>query len=112
MAYEIKPYPEWSYSQTRDQLFHECLRKYYYYYYGSHNGWLIESASPEQITAYRLKQLTNLYLHLGGSVHMICENLITHWLHKKSIPSYEALNNHLRTTLNQAYIRLGIELHG
>lgn len=105
MVYEIKPYPEWSYSQTRDQLFHECLRKYYYHYYASHNGWLIESASSEQIIAYRLKQLTSLFLHFGASIHTICQSVVTEWQSNGVIPSYESLSNRLRSMLNQAYLQ-------
>lgn len=104
MSYDIKPYPEWSYSLTRDRVFQECLRKYYYHYYASHNGWLTESASELQIAAYRLKQLTNLYLHFGLSVHSICANAVTQWQKEGVVPSYATLNQRLRKMLNQAYL--------
>lgn len=103
MAFEIKPYPEWSYSQSRNQLFQECLRKYYYYYYASHNGWLVQSATAEQIQAYRLKQITNLFLVFGETIHRMGESVVHQWEEKKVIPVAEALNNGVRSILNQAY---------
>lgn len=39
MAYIRREYLEFSWSYSRKNSFHDCLRKYYYHYYASHNGW-------------------------------------------------------------------------
>lgn len=69
-------YPQWSYSQSRANMFDECLRKYYYHYYGAHNGWKTESADEMQVRLYRLKQLSNLYLVFGDLAHRMCESAV------------------------------------
>ncbi|MFS1511176.1 PD-(D/E)XK nuclease family protein [Chengkuizengella sp. SCS-71B] len=102
MAFEIRPYPEWSWSQSRHQIFRDCKRKYYYHYYGSHNGWLRE-ASEEQRTAYRLKQITNLYMMLGDGVHLMAEASLKQWQLEKSIPKQKEITEDVRFHLNQAY---------
>jgi hypothetical protein len=53
MAFEVHPYPEFSWSQSRRSTFRECPRKYFWTYYGSHNGWLRE-APAEARAAWRL----------------------------------------------------------
>ncbi len=102
MAFEIKPYPEWSWSQSRDGLFQECRRKYYYHYYQSHNGWLRDSEQPARV-AYRLKQLTNLYLLLGDGVHQMAESAVKAIKNQKSLPTEEQSQTAIRNHLNQAY---------
>ena len=44
MAFEIRAYPDFSWSQSRRSTFRECPRKYFWHYYGSHNGWLDEAS--------------------------------------------------------------------
>lgn len=62
--FEIRPYPEFSWSISRQRLLENCPRAYYYRYYLSHNGWLREA--PEQARlAYRLSKLTSLDALLG-----------------------------------------------
>lgn len=102
MAFEIKPYPEWSWSQSRDGLFRECTRKYYYYYYASHNGWLRDS-DPESQAAYRLKQIGNLYLLLGDAVHRIAESALKSWRDSGSLTERNEMILSIRSRLNQAY---------
>lgn len=103
MAFEIKPYPEWSWSQSRDGLFSECRRKYYFHYYQSHNGWLRDSDEEAKKT-YRLKQLTNLYLLLGDGIHQIAEAALKEWRDEKSLPAEEESLKRIRRYLNQAYL--------
>lgn len=68
MSFEIRPLPEFSWSQSRRSIFRECPRKYYWHYYGSHNGWLDEAGEQARL-AWRLKKLTNLHMLLGHIVH-------------------------------------------
>ncbi|WP_054948782.1 RecB family exonuclease [Numidum massiliense] len=105
MAFEIKRYPEWSFSQSREQMFQECLRKYYYHYYASHNGWLVELATPLQMKAYRLKQMTNLYLLFGTAVHRACEHVIDQWVTHNVLPTLTTLHDGVRLMLNRAYVQ-------
>ncbi|MEB3101908.1 PD-(D/E)XK nuclease family protein [Ferviditalea candida] len=102
MAFTIKPYPEWSWSQSRDGLFRECIRKYYYYYYASHNGWLRDS-DPESQAAYRLKQISNLYLLLGDAVHQMAESALKSWRDCGSLTEKSEMILGIRSRLNQAY---------
>jgi CRISPR/Cas system-associated exonuclease Cas4 (RecB family) len=103
MAFTIKPFPEWSWSQSRDGIFRECHRKYYFHYYLSHNGWLRDSANEARI-AYRLKQMSNLYLVLGDGIHQMAEAALKQWRDEKTIPSEEESAKKIRKHLNQAYI--------
>ncbi len=103
MAFEIRPYPEWSWSQSREQTFSECARKYYYHYYESHNGWL-KDAPPRARAAYRLKQMTNLYLMLGDAVHQMAETAIKQWQQGKVLPDEREVFGRIRDRLNQAYL--------
>lgn len=102
-AFTIKPYPEWSWSQSRDGVFKECPRKYYYNYYQSHNGWL-RDASEKAKTAYRLKQISNLYLLLGDGIHQIAEAALRKWQTEKLLPAAADSLQFIRQHLNQAYL--------
>lgn len=102
MAFEIRPYPEWSWSKSRDDVFKECPRMYYYHYYASHNGWLRDSDEFTK-TVYRLKQIKNLYLIFGESLHQIAKNSIADYIENKNFPDKEALINTIRGNLNTAY---------
>jgi CRISPR/Cas system-associated exonuclease Cas4 (RecB family) len=102
MAFEIKAYPEWSWSQSRDHVFQECKRKYYYQYYGSHNGWLVDAPAAAK-AAYRFKQMTNLYLILGDAIHQVAQAGLTEWQQEKAIRSKEDMVMLVRGHLNQAF---------
>jgi hypothetical protein len=102
MAYQSKQYPEWSWSLSRDQMFHACKRQYYYHYYGSHGGWLL-TASPEAQTAYRLKQLRNLYLIFGDAVHTVAQKLLDLREKRLPYPTEDKIITYIRNTLNTAY---------
>lgn len=98
-----RPYPELSWSHSRDLLFQECQRKYYYQYYAAHNGWL-RDAHPEAQTAYRLKQLSNLYLTFGDAIHQIAHMYIQMWQQKNHLYSASELHDKLRNLLNRAFL--------
>ncbi|WCN36370.1 PD-(D/E)XK nuclease family protein [Aneurinibacillus uraniidurans] len=103
MAYQTSPYPEWSWSLSRDHMFHTCKRQYYYHYYGAHGGWLM-TASDTARTAYRLKQLKNLYILLGDAVHTAAQKLLDLRETQQAYPDEAAVNRFLRQSLNQAYV--------
>lgn len=103
MAFEYREYPEWSWSQTRDTIFQECQRKYYYQYYASHNGWLRDS--PEEAkSAYRLKQLANLYILFGDALHQLLERVLKESLKLNKLTVNDSiLEQQLRNYLNRAF---------
>lgn len=100
MPFEKKPYPDWSWSLSRHNVFEECHRKYLYNYYASHNGWLNESPLENQVV-YRLKQITNLYLVFGEAIHEMAQ----YFLAKGNIESIQLdlIINEIRGKLNKAY---------
>ena len=51
--YEVRKYPEKSWSISKMKVIQNCLREYYYTYYGSHNGWLYES--PDESKSFQKK---------------------------------------------------------
>ena len=64
------PFPEFSWSHSRDECFWECSRKYYYQYYGFWRGWpSCDEGTEEQRKVYTLKCLTGLHQVLGSAVH-------------------------------------------
>lgn len=67
-GYEIREYPEKSWSISKMKVIENCLREYYYTYYGSHNGWVWNS-TEEQKVSWRLKKLTNIWLMFGDKLH-------------------------------------------
>jgi len=102
MSFQMKPYPEWSWSLSRDQMFHACKRQYFYHYYASHGGWLL-TAAPEAQIAYRLKKLTNLYLVLGEAVHTAAQKLIDLRERSQAYPTQDQIVTYIRNTLNAAF---------
>ncbi|TLS53783.1 PD-(D/E)XK nuclease family protein [Paenibacillus antri] len=99
----MSKFPEFSWSYSRHSCFEDCQLKYYYHYYLSHGGWLFNSATPESAAAYRLKQITNLYLVFGESLHKAAEKLIERISRKQSLPDSDAVQRVIRNDLNRAY---------
>jgi hypothetical protein len=103
MPFEIRPYPDFSWSQSRRATFRECPRKYYWHYYGSHNGWL-EEATEEARTAWRLKKLTNLHMTLGNVVHEQAADAILRVRGGGTAPGTADLIEEGRRRLNRAWL--------
>ena len=101
MAFEVRPYPEFSWSQSRRATFQECPRKYFWQYYGSHNGWL-RDASDEARAAWRLKKISNLHMTLGNVVHDIAAEAIQR-VRGGEVPSGPELIEAGRARLNRAW---------
>ena len=104
MAFEIRPYPDFSWSHTRRATFHECPRKYYYQYYGAHNGWLA-STDPAVRTVYRLKQLTTLPIEVGGAIHDAARHAIQRVRDGFPEPPFDELHDRARASLNDAWLQ-------
>ncbi len=104
MAFEIRPFPDFSWSHTRRSTFQECPRKYYYQYYSSHNGWLA-SADDATRTVYRLKQLTTLPIEIGGAVHDAARHAIQRVRDGFPEPSFDELHDRVRSDLNHAWLQ-------
>jgi hypothetical protein len=59
---------EFSWSLSRARTFEECPLKYWFHYYGSWGGWEPD-APAEARELYLLKNVTNLHLIAGDTVH-------------------------------------------
>lgn len=59
---------EFSWSLSRSRTFEDCALKYWFHYYGSWGGWEPD-APAEARELYLLKNLTNLHLIAGDTVH-------------------------------------------
>ncbi len=103
MAFKVTPFPEFSWSQSRDAIMQDCLRKYYYHYYASHNGWLGD-ATDSQRQAYLLKQLSNLHLVLGSAIHEMAHEVIVKTLERQSIATTDEWIRTIKDRLNRAYV--------
>ncbi len=105
MAFQVKPYPDFSWSQSRDATFQDCMKKYFFHYYASHNGWL-DSSTSAQKQAYALKQLSNLHVILGSAIHEIAYEVMMALADKQS--QVADVNNYIqqvRNRLNEAYLQ-------
>ncbi|WP_173918406.1 PD-(D/E)XK nuclease family protein [Halobacillus sp. Marseille-Q1614] len=101
--YEVRDYPELSWSLSRHKTMLTCLRKYAYDYYVSHNGWLADANTLARQT-YRLKKITNLEMHFGSVVHDLIYQIIQRVLQNKEIPSEELVVDEIRHHLNRGFI--------
>lgn len=103
MAFEIRPYPDFSWSQSRRSTFRECPRRYFWHYYGSHNGWL-DDAPPEARLAWRLKKISNLHMTLGSIVHELTAAAIQRVRGGGAPPEARELLDEGRQRLNEAWV--------
>ncbi len=104
MAFEIEPFPEFSWSQSRRSTFRECPRRYFWQYYGSHNGWLAESPEEARL-AWRLKKITNLHMALGSVVHEIAASAVQRARGGGAAPTPAQLVEEGRTRLNRIWVQ-------
>ena len=74
MTFEIRPYPEFSWSISRQRKLDQCPRGYFYTYYLGWNGWL-DDAPTETRVAYRLGKLTSLDALLGQQIDVRAREL-------------------------------------
>ena len=96
-VFEVRKFPEKSWSISKMKVIEECYRSYFYTYYGSHNGWLKDS-NEEQKVAWRLKKLTNIWLMFGDKLHITIKNIIDN---KKYDIQKDMIKNNMRQVLNE-----------
>jgi len=66
---------EFSWSVSRDDMFHKCKRMYYFQYYGSWGGWE-QDADDRTRMIYKFKKLLSRQMWAGKTVHDCIENVI------------------------------------
>lgn len=101
--FEIRPYPDFSWSISRQRLLDQCPRAYYYQYYLGHNGWLREAPAIAR-QAYRLKQLTSLDILLGQEMDKRALEIEAAIRAGDPLPTAEELEEPTRQALHSAYL--------
>jgi hypothetical protein len=104
MTFEIRPYPEFSWSISRQRKLDQCPRAYFYQYYLGWNGWLDEAPTEARV-AYRLGKLTSLDALLGQQVDARARELESDARSGRDLPSAEDLELRTRGALRQAWTR-------
>jgi hypothetical protein len=99
----ISPFPDFSWSHSRDRALMECTRAYYWRYYGSHNGWHPDAPESAHL-AYALKQLTSFPMLLGTAVHECACKCALAVRQGAARPSFESMLASVSTALNRAVI--------
>lgn len=102
MAFEIHPYPEFSWSISRQRLLEQCPRAYHYRYYASWNGWL-RDASEESRLAYRLSKLTGLDALLGQEIDVGAREIEAAARAGQDLPTASELAARTRAALSRAW---------
>ncbi|OKL36319.1 PD-(D/E)XK nuclease family protein [Domibacillus mangrovi] len=103
MTFEVREFPEFSWSFSRHKTMLTCARKYGYEYYMGHNGWLYDVEESVK-HAYRLKKLTNLPMAFGQIVHELAERAVKLFLKHGHVMTQVDLIEEGRAMLNRAYI--------
>jgi hypothetical protein len=102
MGFEIRPYPEFGWSISRQRKLDQCARAYLFQYYLGWNGWL-NDAPTEARVAYRLGKLTSLDALLGQQVDERARELEAAARAGRELPLAEVLESRTRTALRQAW---------
>jgi hypothetical protein len=104
MTFEIKPYPEFSWSISRQRKLDQCPRAYFYTYYLGWNGWL-DDAPTEARVAYRLGKLTSLDALLGQQIDVRARELETAARAGAMLPAADELETRTREALRRLWTR-------
>ena len=104
MTFEIRPYPEFSWSISRQRKLDQCPRGYFYTYYLGWNGWL-RDAPTEARVAYRLGKLTSLDALLGQQIDVRARELEAAARAGAQLPTADALEARTREALRQLWTR-------
>ncbi len=100
--FEVRPYPEFSWSITRQRLLESCPRAYYYRYYLAHNGWLSRAPSESKL-AYRLSKLTSLDALVGQQMDERARELEAAARSGGPLPTATELEQRTRVLLREAW---------
>ncbi|MCM3787404.1 PD-(D/E)XK nuclease family protein [Domibacillus indicus] len=101
--FEVKAFPEFSWSFSRHKTLMTCARKYAYEYYAGHNGWLYDADEGNK-HVYRLKKLKNVPIAFGQIVHELAERALRMFLNHGYVMTEAELVEEARKMLNQAYL--------
>ena len=104
MTFEIKPYPEFSWSISRQRKLDQCPRGYFYTYYLGWNGWM-DDAPTETRVAYRLGKLTSLDALLGQQIDVRARELEAAARAGAVLPEADELETRTREALRQLWTR-------
>jgi hypothetical protein len=104
MTFEIKPYPEFAWSISRQRKLDQCPRAYFYSYYLGWNGWLDDGATETRV-AYRLGKLTSLDALLGQQVDARARELEAAARSGAVLPEADELESRTRDALRQLWTR-------
>ena len=104
MTFEIKPYPEFAWSISRQRKLDQCPRAYFYSYYLGWNGWL-DDAPTETRVAYRLGKLTSLDALLGQQIDVRARELEAAARAGAVLPEADELEARTREALRQLWTR-------
>jgi hypothetical protein len=104
MTFEIKPYPEFAWSISRQRKLDQCPRAYFYTYYLGWNGWL-DAAPTETRVAYRLGKLTSLDALLGQQIDVRARELEAAARTGAVLPEADELETRTREALRRLWTR-------
>ncbi len=104
MTFEVRPYPEFAWSISRQRKLDQCPRAYFYTYYLGWNGWL-DDAPAETRVAYRLGKLTSLDALLGQQIDVRARELEAAARGGAVLPSADELETRTREALRQLWTR-------
>ena len=104
MTFEIRPYPEFGWSISRQRKLDQCPRAYFYQYYLGWNGWL-DDAPTEARVAYRLGKLTSLDALLGQEVDVRARELEAAARAGEALPAPDELEARTREALRKLWTR-------
>ena len=104
MTFEVRPYPEFSWSISRQRKLDQCPRAYFYTYYLGWNGWLGDSPTETRV-AYRLGKLTSLDALLGQQIDVRARELEAAARSGRTLPEADVLETRTREALRQLWTR-------
>lgn len=104
MTFEVRPYPEFAWSISRQRKLDQCPRAYFYTYYLGWNGWL-DDAPTETRVAYRLGKLTSLDALLGQQIDARARELEATARTGGVLPETDELETRTREALRQLWTR-------
>jgi PD-(D/E)XK nuclease superfamily len=102
MTFEIRPYPEFSWSISRQRKLDQCPRAYFYQYYLSWNGWM-DDAPTETRVAYRLGKLTSLDALLGQQIDVRARELEAAARAGEALPAPDEMEARTREALRRLW---------
>ena len=102
MTFEIKPYPEFAWSISRQRKLDQCRRAYFYTYYLGWNGWLDDAPTATRV-AYRLGKLTSLDALLGQQIDVRAQELEEAARGGAMLPEADELETRTREALRRLW---------